>query len=109
MRLAHHSALTTGGLAGLAAAWCLGVPAPETLLLVAGAGAMALSVAAGFAEDAGAAAADEDAGAQGSASGSSAGMSRATASRQSQVAATQGRSPRSIRSPSSPRRRERPA
>ena len=107
MRLAHHSALATGGLAGLAAAWCLGVPAPETLLLVAGAGAMALSVAAGFAEDAGAA--DEGGRAQGSASGSSAGMSRATAGRQSQVAATQGRSPRSIRSPSSPRRRERPA
>ena len=107
MRLAHHSALATGGLAGLAAAWCLGVPAPETLLLVAGAGAMALSVAAGFAEDAGAA--DEAASAQGSANGSSAGMSRATASRQSQVAATQGRSPRSIRSSSSPRRRERPA
>ena len=43
MRLAHHTAHATGGLAGLAAARSLGLPPPETLLLVAGAGAMALS------------------------------------------------------------------
>jgi hypothetical protein len=107
MRLAHHLSLAAGGLTGAALARWLGVPPTETLLLVAGAAAMALSVAAGFAEEE--AAADEDRPAQGIASGSRRGMASAIASRLSQVAATQGRSLRSIRLPSTPRRHERSA
>ncbi len=52
MRLAHHASLVAGGLAGVALAGWLGVPLAETLLLVAGAGAMALAVVGGLAEDA---------------------------------------------------------
>jgi hypothetical protein len=102
MRLAHRASLAAGGVAGAALARWLGVPPSETLLLAIGAGAMALSVAAGLADDENAADGDGHGGsAQGRASSSRTGMARVTPSRLSQVAKTQGRSLRSIRSPRS--------